>query len=80
MIDPTDLINATREGFALLGLRCMHSTEMIDEDGEVLPVVVVSPVTWGNGIAIQYTKMDYSTPPERIVADIWQAASREGLV
>lgn len=81
MIDPTDLISATREGFARSGLCFMHQTDMIDHDGEVVPIVIVSPVAWENGIGIQYELLNgYSSTPESIVEGVTDAARNKGII
>lgn len=80
MINPTTLISTTREGFARVGLCCAHQTEMVNEDGDIEPVIVMSPVAYGNGIAIRHTLIRDDVTPENLVYSIWQAARAEGLV
>lgn len=51
------LINETRAGFALAGLRSIHRTELTNSIGEIEPVVVVAPSFGTSGIAIRYMSL-----------------------
>ena len=76
----TDLINKTREGFALVGLCCMHQTDVINPFGEVENVVVVSPAFMcGEGVAIRYTKLE-TTDRMVILEDVVRQAEESGVI